>query len=172
MGKSAAQVRREIEETREELGEDLEELGERVSPKRIVQRRTARVRDGLHSVRESVMGAASTDGDGVAASAKDKAGSVAEQAKAAPDRVKAETQGNPLVAGLLAFGAGFLLGSVVPPSEPEQEAAQNLKEKLEPVQQRATEIGKGVASDLQESAQESLEKVKGRFQTSTEQEAA
>ena len=41
----------------------------------------------------------------------------------APRQVAAKTQGNPLAAGLIAFGAGLLVSSLIPPSEKEREAA-------------------------------------------------
>ena len=58
MGQSPEELRQDIDRTREDLGDTLEAIGDRVSPGRIVERRTRRVRGALSSVRESVMGVA------------------------------------------------------------------------------------------------------------------
>ncbi|MFB0840543.1 hypothetical protein ACETK3_21425, partial [Arthrobacter sp. E44] len=52
---------------------------------------------------------------------------------AAPDQVKAKTAGNPLAAGLIAFGAGLLVSSLIPPSQKEREAADQLKTAAQPL---------------------------------------
>jgi hypothetical protein len=42
--------------------------------------------------------------------------------------VGGQTQGNPLAAGLIAFGVGWLAASLIPASRPEQQAAAKAKE--------------------------------------------
>ena len=63
----------------------------------------------------------------VAGSAKDGAQQVAtraaEEIRDAPDLIQQQTQGNPLAAGLIAFGTGLLLATLFPPTEAEQRAA-------------------------------------------------
>ncbi|MCU1518704.1 MAG: hypothetical protein JWQ75_3425, partial [Pseudarthrobacter sp.] len=78
----------------------------------------------------------------------------------APAQVKAKTQGNPLAAGLIAFGAGLLLSSLIPASEMEREAADALKTAAEPLTTELTEAAKDVAQGLKEPAQEAMENVK------------
>jgi ElaB/YqjD/DUF883 family membrane-anchored ribosome-binding protein len=78
----------------------------------------------------------------------------------APDQVKAKTQGNPLAAGLIAFGAGLLLSSLIPASEKEREAADALKTAAEPVTTELAEAAKDMAQGLKEPAQEAMENVK------------
>jgi ElaB/YqjD/DUF883 family membrane-anchored ribosome-binding protein len=86
---------------------------------------------------------------------------------------KRQAQGNPLAAGLIAFGAGALLGSLLPASSKEREAAESLKEKAQPVLQQAAgeakQVGQEVADNLKGPAQESLEEVKSQAQSSTEE---
>jgi gas vesicle protein len=69
-------------------------------------------------------------------------------------------QGNPLAAGLIAFGAGLLASSLIPPSEKEREAAESLKSAAEPVKTQLTDAAKDVAQGLKEPAQEAMENVK------------
>ncbi|MDQ3570416.1 MAG: hypothetical protein M3396_07300 [Actinomycetota bacterium] len=64
-------------------------------------------------------------------------GAVSEGASAAPDVVKAKTQGNPLLAGLVAFGGGMIIASALRPSERERQAAERVLQELEPLQARA-----------------------------------
>lgn len=78
----------------------------------------------------------------------------------APTRAKAKTQGNPLAAGLIAFGAGLLVSSLIPASEKEREAADALKTAAEPLTAELTEAAKHVAEGLKEPAQEAMENVK------------
>ena len=56
MGQSPEELRREIEQTRMGMSENLDAIGDRVSPGRIVERRTNRVRNSVTSLRERVMG--------------------------------------------------------------------------------------------------------------------
>ena len=82
-----------------------------------------------------------------------------------------QTQGNPLAAGLIAFGVGWLVSSLLPASEKEKQLAQQaesaVKEHkdalLEPAKQAAQEIG----DQLKPAAQDAVESVK-----STAQDAA
>ena len=47
MGQSPEELKDEIESTRADLGDTLEAIGDRVSPGRVIERRTARVRQGF-----------------------------------------------------------------------------------------------------------------------------
>ncbi|MCC2661960.1 MAG: hypothetical protein K0R37_2734, partial [Arthrobacter sp.] len=78
----------------------------------------------------------------------------------APQKVAAKTQGNPLAAGLIAFGAGLLVSSLIPPSQKEREAAEALKNAAEPVTTQLTEAAKDMGQDLKDQAQEAMENVK------------
>jgi hypothetical protein len=160
-------VRADIERVREDLGGTLDQLTDRASPRAMVQRRTARVGARFRSVRNSVMGSAQSAGSAAGGSAHriaDQAGSaastVADQARHAPDFVERETRGNPLAAGIIAFGAGLLVSTLLPPTEAERQAAGALQDKLEPVKERALEMGRELTSDMQDAAREGMEHVK------------
>jgi cell division septum initiation protein DivIVA len=169
MGKSASEVRSDIEDTRQEMSETIDAIADRTSPGRIIQRRRQRMSDGWRSVRERVMGrsqdtvgSAGETAHGVAGGARDAAGSVVESARQAPDRIVEQTQGNPIAAGLIAFGGGLLVASLLPPSEAEQRVAGRVVEKAQPVRDELQRAGQEVADDLRSTAQEGAEQVKHR----------
>jgi hypothetical protein len=173
------QIEQQIEGTRRSLSTDVDRLAEKVSPGRAVGRRMDRMRSGVASVRDKVMGAApdprqvrarAHDATGSAkdgmssavASVGDAAGTVGDAVTSAPQVVRQQAQGNPLAAGLVAFGVGMLLSALVPASEREKElAAQAEQAAAEPLQSKAKEM----AGQLQGSAQESVQQVK---QTATQ----
>lgn len=172
MGQSTDELRRDIENVRGDLTVTVDAIGDRLSPKQIVRRRTSRLRDGAVRIRETVMGT-STDGttsvgsrmsDGVSSASdrvSDAASNVAQQTREAPQEVRRATQGNPIAAGIIAFGAGLLVASLFPASEPERQAASAVQDRLEPLEERATETGRELARDLKESAQGAVQEVKG-----------
>ena len=156
-------IRADIETTRARLGTNVDAVADKVTPSNIVHRRTDKVKDAVFGVKEKVMGAAD-HASGNVHSASDTAGSPIGNAGAAfsdtPRKAAAKTQGNPLAAGLIAFGAGLLASSLIPPSEKEREAADALKTAAEPVTTRLTEAAKDMVEGLKEPAQEAMENVK------------
>jgi gas vesicle protein len=167
MGKSAGEVRSEIEDTRQEMSGTIDAIADRASPARIIRRRSDRIGDRWRAVRERVMGRAE-DAHDVAGSARDRAGTVVEQTRQAPDKVLERTQGNPLAAGLIAFGGGLLLASLIPPSNAEQRVAGQVAEKAQPLRDELQRAGQDVAEDLHSTAQEGAEQVKQRASEAAE----
>lgn len=153
------QIQRDIERTRANLSTDVDRLTEKVSPGRVVGRRVERVKGGATSVKERVMGAAPSTGD-LTSSIGDAASSVGDAAGNAPAAVRRQTQGNPLAAGLVAFGVGMIAASLLPASQPEQELASKAQDKAgdlaEPVKAKAQEFADG----MREPVQHSVEQVK------------
>jgi hypothetical protein len=165
------ELRQDIERIRDDLDTTLDALGDRVSPRRIVRRRTAAVRWRMTRVRTAVMGSAQGSGSAVGDQARQVAGSMqegaqqvasraADQVRQAPEMVQQQTQGNPLAAGLVAFGAGLLLATLFPPTEAEQRAASAVQDRVEPIKDQALEAGREVKDHLQESARDSAQQVK------------
>lgn len=112
---------------------------------------------GMSSAGGRVSDMASTASDKVS----DAASTVAEQTREAPQEVRRATQGNPIAAGIIAFGSGLLLASLFPATEPERQAASAVQDRLEPLKERATETGRELAGDLKQSAQGAVQEVKG-----------
>ena len=77
-----------------------------------------------------------------------------------PGRLRRQTKGSPLAAGLIAFGTGLLLSALIPASRPEAQAAAAIKDQAQPLVDQLTEAGKDAAGNLQEPAQQALESVK------------
>jgi gas vesicle protein len=167
-------IRSDIEATRARLGTNVDAVADKVTPSNIVQRQTDKVKDAVFGVKEKVMGAADdatttlhhrADHTGNAlGNAGNAVGSTLGDAGHAigdtPRQVKAKTQGNPLAAGLVAFGAGMLISSLIPASVKEREAADALKTAAEPMTTELTEAAKDMAEGLKEPAREAMENVK------------
>jgi len=163
MGQSAEELRREIADTRSDLGETMDAIGDRVSPGRIIERRKNRLANGLQSVKDRVMGTASDARNVVADrahSAGDSAGSALDTVRDAPDAAREQVAGNPLAAGAVAFGLGFLVAAAFPPSRTEEEAVGQVLDKAEPVKEQLVAAGQEIGEHLKESATEAVEQVK------------
>jgi gas vesicle protein len=157
MAQSPEELKRDIEQTRQDMSRDVDLISDKVSPGRIVQRRVDRTKDAVGSLRERVMGTASSGTTAVS----DTAGSISDAVSGAPDAAMGRTQGNPMAAGLLAFAAGWLVAAIMPSSKVEQQAVMAVEDKVkEPVKERVTDIVNEMKDDLQGSAQEAVESVK------------
>ena len=168
-------IRADIEATRARLGTNVDAVADKVTPSHIVQRQADKVKenvkDAVFGVKEKVMGTAD-HAAGNANSAAGTAGAHFSDAGAAigdaPMQVKTKTQGNPLAAGLIAFGAGLLVSSLIPASQKEREAADALKTAAEPLTSELTEAAKHVAEGLKEPAQAAMDNVKATATDATE----
>jgi cell division septum initiation protein DivIVA len=176
------QIRSEIDQTQRELSADVDALTEKLSPQRMVERRVRRSRTAMTNMKDRIMGStsdtyqtagstASDVGESVSArasAARDTvvgtASSAVDTVRSAPDTARRSTQGNPLAAGLIAFGAGWLLSALLPASEPEQQVASQVKdfavEQGRPVAEQLGQAGQQAAQELKESAQQRAETVK------------
>ncbi|TFC82770.1 DUF3618 domain-containing protein [Cryobacterium cheniae] len=144
-------LRAEIEQTRRELGSDVDALADKVTPGKIMQRQTDKVKGAVGSVKDKLMGSASDAGDslgGVADDASDLAHQAAQKAK-----------GNPLAIGLIAFGAGWLASSLIPASTTEKRIAGNITEAAEPLVHEVANAAKQVGENLKEPLANAAEAV-------------
>lgn len=174
MGPSTEELRSEIAAKREDIGRDIETIEDRVMPGRIIHRRQTAfrmkaqgVRDKVMGVRDAAGGALHNAGGGVTHAA----GNVTHAAHATGSSAQGAAQGNPLVAGIVAFGAGVIVSSLLPPSQAERNAASRAQHALEGA---AAELGsaghqvveevkpaaKQAVGEVQEHAQESMSSVK------------
>jgi len=156
MSNDPDQIRREIERTRSELSDNVNALGDKVNPGSIAKRQVGKVRGAATSVKDAVMGSASDAAD----SAGSVAGSVGDAVSDAPSAVARKAQGSPIAAGLIAFGAGLLVSSLLPASRVEQQAAENIKDTAQPMVDDLTDTAKEIAGNLKEPAQQAVEEVK------------
>jgi ElaB/YqjD/DUF883 family membrane-anchored ribosome-binding protein len=167
----------DIEVTRADLTRNIDELSDKVSPQRVVERRKEAAKNSLGSVREKIMGTAGkakesvgTSGSGGGVSASGAAASVKDSAQSAVGTLGSTTAGNPLTAGLVAFGAGVLISSLLPSTEKEAQATGHLvdaaKEHGQPLMDEAKSVGQDIAKDLGDSASEAADKVRSKAQDS------
>jgi hypothetical protein len=159
-------IRAEIEATRRNLGTDVDALADKVSPSQIAERQKEKVRSRFRGVQESIMGTVhdaqdkvASVGHDVSGAAGDARGSVSGTASSVTDKAT----GHPLVVGLIAFGAGWLLSSLIPSTQSEQRLASTAKEKAAPLAEKAKEVakdaGQEVAQNLKEPAQQAAQNV-------------
>lgn len=177
MSNNPEEIRAEIERTRGNLGRDVDALAEKVDPNRVIDRQTDRLKSRWTDLRESVFGSddgdwGPEDGRGRMSQFTDDAG---EAARNAPETVRRKTRGNPLAAGAIALAAGWLVGSMLPASRKEQEAAATVREKAEPLVEEAKSAAQDMGeslrpqaeqavADVKQSAGESVDRVKGEGQ--------
>jgi len=156
MSNDPEQIRREIARTRSELSDNVNALGDKVNPGSIAKRQAGRVRGAATSVKDAVLGSASDAADNT----QQLAGNVGDAVSDAPSAVARKAQGSPIAAGLIAFGAGLLVSSLLPASRVEQQAAEKVKDTAQPLVDDLTDSAKEVAENLKEPAQQAMEEVK------------
>ena len=169
-------LRAEIARTRAELSDNVDTLTDTANPKNVANRQVNKVKSAARGVREHLMGAPDDPYDsgtlgeradavkgtasGVLGSAQDRASGALDTVSDAPSQVQRKTRGNPLAAGLIAFGIGYLISSAIPSSEKEQEAASRLQEKAAPLTDKVRDAASDVADQLREPAQEAAASIK------------
>jgi len=174
------EIRADIERTRAALSDNVDDLAESVKPKNVAGRQVGKVKEAASNIKERVMGSDDDDYSGSAvgtvgdkaSSAKDtvseKASDARDAVRQAPSRMKRRAQGNPLAAGMIAFGLGMLVSSLIPSTEKEREAVSQLQDNLEPVKEKAAEVAQDMAESLKPAAQEAAESLKTTAQEGVE----
>jgi ElaB/YqjD/DUF883 family membrane-anchored ribosome-binding protein len=160
-------IRTQIESTREDLAYDIDRLADRTSPRRIAQRRWDRFKDRVTDAKERVMGVSDDAAHRVrhtshdtAERVRDAAGDAADTVREMPHTVARSTQGNPIAAGLIAFGAGLLTASLLPETDAERRVAHEVAERAEDLVEPLKETGRDMASDLRETVSQAASEVK------------
>lgn len=170
MGQAAEErMTTEIDHTRQALSRDVDALYDKVSPGRVVQRRKAAVQGRMSSMKHAVMGGASDAAGSAQGAAQGAAQSVQDTAGSAVHAVERRTEGAPLAAGLIAFGAGMVAAALVPATAKEAQVAGTLVDaaKDSPLADEAKAAGRELGESLKDSAAEAAQEVK-----QTAQEAA
>ncbi|WIM93527.1 DUF3618 domain-containing protein [Actinoplanes oblitus] len=171
MAEEPDRLRQDIEQTRASLTRDVDLLAEKTSPTRVAKRRWT-------TVKEKVMGSASQVGDSTSSAVStvqdkasrlsDVAGEKAHEAvgtvREAPRAVAQQTQGNPLAAGVIAFGVGLLAAGLIPVTEAERRAGQQLKENSGGLTDQVKDLASEVKDELTGTVQHAAEQVKGTAQ--------
>jgi ElaB/YqjD/DUF883 family membrane-anchored ribosome-binding protein len=182
-------IRRQIEQTQRELSYDVDALNEKVNPSRVMDRRVSAAKGRVSRVKDRVMGTAHDTRataqyhtQNATGTVQDKAQDAAETVQGAaqqaahavqqaPDTIVRQAQGNPLAAGLIAFGVGWLVSSLLPASDRERQLAEQaesaVREHKDTLLQPAKEAAQEIREELQPAAQQAVQEVK-----STAQDAA
>ena len=184
MAEEPDRLKRDIENTRASLTRDVDLLAEKTSPRQVARRRWSAVKEKVMGTSEqtryaaheqaskisdkaSDLGDKASDkasqlgdkaselGDKASEKAHDAAGAV----RSAPRAVVSQTQGNPLAAGIIAFGVGLLTASLVPVTEAERRAGAQLKEHSGDL----TDKVKDVASDLKDELGGTVQQAAGQI---------
>lgn len=113
-------------------------------------------RASMHGAADQARGYMDQAGDRVSGWADDAQHAVQQ----APAQLRGRTAGNPLAAGLIAFGAGLLASSLIPASRVEQRAAEGLKEQAAPLVDEAKQVAQQLREDIEPAAREAAEHVK------------
>jgi gas vesicle protein len=192
MGKTASELRGDIEQRRRDLTSDLDAIGDRVSPGRVLERRTEGLKTRFRTTKESIMGQAdsitdtsvdlrdrigdaagsarSSVGD-AASKAADGVHHAAERVGDAPGAVRSQTQGNPLAAGLVAFGLGLLVSTVLPETRRERRLVREVQPRIEDAARTAAGTGRAMADDLRPAAEQSATHLQESAKASVERVA-
>jgi gas vesicle protein len=179
-------IRRQIEETRSNLSYDVDALNEKVNPTRVVDRRVGKAKSTVTGLKDRVFGAAHETGQhasgttsnvasnvqgaaqNAAGSVQDAASSAVDTLQSAPQTLQRQAQGNPLAAGLIAFGVGWLVSSLLPTSEKEKQLASQaesaVKEHSQPLVDQAKSVAQDIGDNLKPAAQDAVESVKATAQ--------
>ena len=167
MAQEPDRLRQDIEATRASLTRDVDLLADKTSPAKAAQRRWG-------AVKEKVMGSSQDARHATGASmstvqdkaahvgdvAGDKAHDAASALRGAPQAVAEQAKGNPLAAGIIAFGAGMLAATLIPVTDVERRAGQQLKDNSGELTGRVKDAASGLKDDLSGSVQHAVGEVK------------
>jgi Protein of unknown function (DUF3618) len=155
VAQTADQLEADIVHTREDMSSAMDRVGDQMSPKQVLKGGTHRLSQWFQSARDGIMG---TDSDLNAPGGQGTDGLGEAQGPHASGSVVGQNQGNPLAAGIIAFGVGLLVGSVLRPTKVEQQGLSAIADKAEPpieaAMQAASELGHGVEDATEQAASE------------------
>jgi Protein of unknown function (DUF3618) len=171
MATEADRIRKEIEATRAELARDVDRLAEHASPTGMARRRLARLRDGVKSVKDKVIGvsedaastastAASTMASTVASTVAGAAADAGAGIQQAPKKLVRVTQGSPVAVGVIAFGSGLLAAALIKESEAERRVARQVTDALGPALEPLQQAGRAFADDVRATVESAADEVR------------
>ena len=165
MSNSPEEIRRDIERTRAELSADVNTLAEETNPATMARRKVEGVKSDVRGLRNRVFGDPDDPwDDGAVGDVGNRAQSAVDSAAGTvqdvPRRVGRSTRGNPLAAGLVAFGLGALVGGLLPSTHAERDVALKAKEQAQPLLDEASSMAQEALDHVKPVAQEAVENVK------------
>jgi hypothetical protein len=164
VGATENELRRQAGEQRHEMGDTLEAIGDRLSPERVIERRKAVVGQRFRRVKDTVMGSPEYQ-EPMTQQVRERTGgmmqSATEAVRSAPSTLADQARGNPIAVGVVAFGAGLLLATVMPKSETESRLMEEAQPQVQSAMSELKEAGRDITSDAQEHARAAGEELKG-----------
>ena len=170
MAEESDRIERDIAATRTSLVRDVDALADRTLPNRVVRRRWTQAKQKLMGTPRSVADTVGDKASQVGQKAEEVGGEIAEAVREAPHAIAERTQGNPIAVGLIAFGAGLLVASLVPTTEFEEGVGERLKDNaadmVEPLREPLRESGQRLKEDASETFGQAAQEVKQTAQES------
>lgn len=168
MAQEPDELRQQIDEHRAEISGTVTEIENRVRPSRIAARRTDAVKQRMSGWKDAVFGGSDDGWDrqgavGTQDSLADRASGIASDAadtiRHGPELARRQTRGNPLAAGAVALGAGWLVAGLMPESRQERKLVARAEPKLAEAVATAKSEGESLVSELKEPAKEAAEQM-------------
>lgn len=173
MSNNPEEIRRDIERTRADLSYNVNAFADEANPAHMARRKVESVKstwkakifgDPDDPWDEGMVGDVKERTQGVVGDVQDRAqdiaGGAVDVVQEAPVRVRHSAQGNPLAAGLVAFGLGALVGGLLPSTRAEQDAARRVQDKAQPVVEEAKARAQEAMENVKPIAQEAVQNVK------------
>lgn len=178
MAEEPDRLRQDIETTRASLTRDVDLLADKTSPKKVAQRRWTAVKEKVMGTTEQARHVAGDTASSAAGTVQDKVSTVQDKAsqltdaagakahdaadavRSTPGVVASQTKGNPLAVGIIAFGAGLLAATLMPVTDAERRAGQQLKEQSGDLTDKVKSVAADVKDDLSETVQSAAGQVK------------
>lgn len=160
------EIRRDIERTRAELSGNVNALADGANPANVARRQVDKVKQGASDIKSRIFGDPSDPwDDGAVGQAQGAVGDAVRDAQGAvqdaPRRIRRQAQGNPLAAGLVAFGLGALVGGLLPSTRTERDLAATAKDQAQPLVEEAKVMAQEAADHLKPTMQAAADEVKG-----------
>ena len=182
MAQESDQLRHQIDSQRAEISGTVSEIENRVRPSRIAARNTERMKQRMTGWRHAVFGGSDDggsaygtgyesvgsgygttgnggSGDGMAHRASDAASSAADTIRHSPEFARKEARSNPLAAGAIALGAGWLVAGLMPQSQKERELVRRAEPKLAEAAATVKSEGEAVVQEMREPAKDAAKQL-------------
>ncbi len=177
MGQEPEALRADIEARRENMSETIDAIGDRVSPSRIAQRRVDKAKGWAGNVKVKVMGSPQPSVSSYSAPSspsgvdhvKDAALHAKESVGNVPASVGRSTGGNPLVAGVIAFGLGAMIASLLPETEAEKSAVEKVQPQIDAAAHSVADSGHEALDTAKEAAQGAVADLKDTATTKAQE---
>jgi hypothetical protein len=160
MATETDRIKAEIEATRKDLARDVDRLTEQASPGRLAGRPLERLRSGVTSLTERVMGASSEAASTVAGAVGDAASDAGAAVAKGPKKLAGIAKGSPVAVGVIAFGGGLLAAALLRESDAERRAVRQLAETLGPAVEPLQQAGLALAGDVRATVESAAGEVR------------